>query len=116
MKLSPELEAVLSELAAQCCDALEPSQTLNQARVASLCLNLSTSGWERHSENSPPLSVVVKDRAKEHRPEITIHRGGELDAVVGKIQSAYDDVRRRQASSAGEDPAGTAMPPRTSLS
>ncbi|KLU06027.1 hypothetical protein RISK_001878 [Rhodopirellula islandica] len=116
MKLSPELEAMLSELATLCCDALEPSQTLNHARVESLCQNLSTSGWKRHSRNSPPLSVVLKDRAKEQRPEITIHRGGELDAVVGKIQSVYDDVSRMQASSDEESPAGTAMPPRTSLS
>jgi len=114
---SPELEAVLQSLVSLTCDAMKADGNLDPDQVDQLVRALSTNGWKRHESGREPLSVVLKQRAREACPEPAIHRGGGLDGIVGQIQKAYNDASRYDASAPptnGEKPDHQTSP-RTTL-
>lgn len=113
MDTSPQIEAVLNDLAGHCCSVLNQDGVLNDDLIDQLVLNLSTCGWERHRADSAPLSDQLKDRIKDQCREPAMHRGGMIDGMVDKIQRAYNDKSRYRQSSPKDDGETQAQSPRT---
>lgn len=113
MQTTPQIEAILDELTELCCDSLDSNTVSDADRLDQLVLNLSTNGWERHNEGSPPLSVLLKERMKDRCREPAMHRGGELDGIVSKVQKAYDNAAQFRSSAPGSENEAEAKPPRT---
>ncbi|MGB7347188.1 MAG: hypothetical protein WBD20_23400 [Pirellulaceae bacterium] len=97
--ITPQIEAILDELAGLCCEALDAEGTLNESRVGKLVQALSTNGWERHSDESPPLGAIIEKRVLSRCKEPSMHRGAALDALVGEVQQKYDAVKPDSAKS-----------------
>ncbi|WP_144060008.1 hypothetical protein [Rhodopirellula sallentina] len=102
MSPNAEIETTLEHLTELCCDALQEGGEFNHERAEQLTSNLSTNGWERHSEGRPPLSNVLKDRIRESCREPAIHRGAAIDGVVGEVQSLYERASRYSGKAPGE--------------
>jgi hypothetical protein len=113
MEFSPQINAILDDLTSLCCDAIESGGTLNDERAQSLAANLSTNGWERHTTDLPPLSVILKDRIRESCPEPAIHRGAVIDGIVSEVEAFYTNAARFRASSPDNKNDSQAMSPRS---
>jgi len=100
---TPQIEAILDELTAVCCEALEADKTLDEQRVARLVDSLSKNGWKRHSRDAPPLATVLENRVRERCREPAIHRGASVESVTQKVQRAYNNQSRYEASSPSEE-------------
>lgn len=102
---TPQIDAILDDLTTLCCQALTAGDILDQQRVDELVESLSQNGWKRHSENYPPLATVLEQRVRERCREPAMHRGAEVESLTQKVQRAYDNHSRYQASSPASDSA-----------
>lgn len=100
MSMTPQLNRILDALVELCATAMKDGEQLDRSRVVSLVESLSTNGWERHSRGLMPLSAILEDRLRAQFPEPAIHRGAEIDGVVGVVQKEYEDVIRWNKRSA----------------
>lgn len=119
--MTPELTAIIDDLAKICGAAMEDGEVLDQDEMERLVESLATNGWERHSQDLPPISTVIETRTREIAKEPAIHRGGELEALCRRIQESYNKVSRYRSSTpesskpASEDASSQPMPPRTGI-
>lgn len=98
MDTTPQIEAILAKLADHCCAVISQEETYDADQVKQLVKSLSMNGWQRHADSTSPLSVTLKKRIKDRCREPAMHRGGLLDGMVEKVQAAYDDAARYDAS------------------
>jgi len=97
MDTTPQIEAILDKLADHCCSVINQHDSYDAGQVKELVNNLSVNGWQRHADS--PLAVILKKRMKDRCQEPAMHRGGLLDGMVEKVQDAYNDTMRYDASS-----------------
>ena len=112
---SPQIEAILDDLADLCCDAMSDGKTLDTDRVKALVTSLSTNGWLRHNQNGPPLSTVIEKRTLAKCQEPSMHRGGALENLTRQIQEMYDDISHYDQSAPGNETGPQAQSPRTGV-
>lgn len=95
---TPQIEAILDELAELCCEALASEATLNGNRVGELVQSLSTNGWERHSDELAPLGTIIEKRVLSRCQEPSMHRGAALGALISEVQQKYDAAKPDSAN------------------
>lgn len=102
-----EIQAILDELTAICCRAMQKDGQFDRDRVHALVKSLSINGWKQHNDTGGPLATILERRVRESCQEPAMHRGAELRSLVDQIGSAYDQVSRYEASAPSAGNSGT---------
>jgi len=115
MDFTPQIEAILDKLAGHCCAVISQEETYDADQVQKLVKSLSVNGWQRHADSTSPLSVTLKKRIKDRCREPAMHRGGSIDGTVEKVQAAYNDAARYDASAPATQNEPHSLSPQTMI-
>jgi hypothetical protein len=107
MDTTPEIEAILHDLADLCMQATNGESASSSDRMDSLVNALAMNGWERKSVETEPLSVHLRKRVEDATPTRPTYHAEQLEGVLQKIQKSYDHaVRYRTSVPEDQRPAG----------
>lgn len=112
---TPQIEAILDDLADLCCEGMSDGQVFDTDRAKQLVTSLSTNGWLRHNQDGPPLSTVIEKRTIARCQEPSMHRGGALENLTRQIQEMYDDISHYSQSAPDDEERTQAQSPRTGV-
>ena len=118
---TPEIDAILNELAQLCVARIENNEPFDDDRALRLVQSLKVNGWERHSSHDKPLRDQLRDRVFDALPHSAHPRRSELDGLLGQIQHQYNAANQfetrlpTEAQRPNRDPHDQASPPNTTL-
>ncbi|GAA4453722.1 hypothetical protein [Novipirellula rosea] len=101
---NPQINEQLNKLAAICCEQLEgnePTTAMDEASTKPLLKSLLMSGFSRKEGAS--LQVEIENRVKDRCRDTSMHRGGALSSITGKLQKQFDDLARWESKQPGDD-------------
>lgn len=100
---TPEIEAILEELASMCRASMVDNDPFDDARAKRLVETLKLNGWGRHASDEKPLRDQMRDRVFAGLAEHSHPRRGELDSLLSRIQTLYNNANQFDTKLPQED-------------